>query len=520
MGIDMVQESKKLETPTDTEAAQDNLVKINKSKKQSQVLEINKQMSSVEASITQLNKKLNDTNKQIKADVMRLNESDAEITDKVAETYKQLGSIEATFQQLNRQSSKINSELNQVNATVKSLEKSSADALNQAIDQQSHVNDEFKQVHADIIDRAEKLSKKATSISSKLSKSIKDNSKALSELEARIVTELENIAQSSEQRDTRLDHKISANNDELSSQKAKMMLMQSVDEALDKRASALETTSAELLKDSAKLKDASQMLNVLTAKLSADVEALELHTASLAEQNQQQQGFIEALQEKTSTISHNLLALATLENKHFRTLAASSLLLLIAILVVFIYGEYMRNADATIAAQNNTQVNEQVSSLQTEVKDEQMASQTFHAEIASLQHNMVEIQKEMQDMNDQVESLDGRVQYLAPLYNFGSDNTIHGSQWLKQLKPELFSIKIATVATKQDLYEIAQRYNYYLDQDLAYFETADKQYTLIYGGQFESDQQLSETLRRMPRYMGDQRLGAISNSEILQQIKL
>jgi hypothetical protein len=126
----------------------------------------------------------------------------------------------------------------------------------------------------------------------------------------------------------------------------------------------------------------------------------------------------------------------------------------------------------------------------------------------------------MQGINDQVESLDGRVQYMAPLYNFGSDNTIHGSQWLIQLKPEQYSIKIATVSDQQDLYDIAQRYSYYFDQDLAYFMNAEKQLTLIYGGKFESEQQVNDVLRRMPRYMNNQRHGTISNSQVLQQIKI
>ncbi len=498
---------------------EDNLVKI-KSKKENQVLEINKQMKSVEDSISKLDKKLNQTNKQIKTDINQLTQSDAEITDRVTQTYKQLGVIEGNFQDLNKQSTKISSDLKKLNNTIQSLEKSSEKALNEAIDTQSAVNDEFRQTHADLIQRAEKLSKKATTISSKITKSIKENSQALAELEAKIVTELETIASNSEQRASRLDDKIQSNTEDLNSQKAKLMLMQSVDEALDKRASALETTSAKLIEESANLKKSSEMLDVLTAKLSADVEALELHTAKLAQQNIQQQGFIESLHEKTSALGQNLLALATLEKKHFRYFAATSLLLILAIVGLFVYGEYMRTTEFSAETQRNVQVESQVGEIQSQVRQEQVESQKLNQEIATLQTNITEIQQQMQGMNDQVESLDGRVQYLAPLYNFGSDNTIHGSQWMSQLDPEKFSIKIATVSDKQQLYDIAQRYNHYFKQELAYFANAEQQqFTLIYGGDFDSEQQVSELLRRMPTYMNGERIAAISNAQVLQQIQ-
>lgn len=516
----MVQESKKQNDNDEINPAQDNnLVEI-KSKKENQVLEINKQMKSVETSIDKLNKKLNETNKQIKADIVRLSESDAEITVKVADTYKQLGIIEGSFQELNKQSEKVNSELKKVNGTIKELEKSSAQALNQAIETQTTVNEEFKQAHSDIIDRAEKLAAKASTISNKLNKSIKENSQALTELEARIVSELESIAQSSEKRDNQLDSKIAQNAEALNSQKAKMMLMQSVDEALDKRASALEATSTQLLEDSENLKLTSEALNVLTAKLSSDVEALEIHTAQLAEQNRQQQGFIETLQEKTSSLAQSLLSLASLEKRHFRLFAATSALLLLAIIAVFVYGEFMRSSEVTAESQRNAQVSDQVKSLQGRVKDEQLASQVFNEEIATLKSNISSIKEEMQGMNDQVESLDGRVQYLAPLYNFGSDNTIHGSQWLMQLSPQQFSIKIATVSNQQELYDIAERYSYYFEQDLAYFRNTNEQFTLIYGGKFESEQQVQEILKHMPRYMNNQRIEVISNSQVLEQSKI
>ncbi len=320
-----------------------------------------------------------------------------------------------------------------------------------------------------------------------------------------------------------------------------MLLMQSVDEALEKRAAALEGTSDQLVIDSQNLRDSTETLDILTNKLSSDVEALELHTAQLAQENIEQQAQIDELQVNTGSITRTLLALATLEKKHFRVLAGGSLLLVLAVIGTFFYGEYVRDTEMANEGQRNTVINEQVSNLQNKVEDEQMASQVFYSEIIELQNNLTQVKSELQqktellntefqqkadeikaeivEMNDEVQSLDGRVQYLAPLYNFGSDNTIHGSQWLSNLDESKLSIKIATVAEKQEMYKIAQRYSNYFTEELAYFITADEQYALVYGGNFNDEQQVTDTLRKMPSYINYELISSISNAEILQQIK-
>ena len=525
----MTQQSKKIEPAAQanekTKLKSDNLHKIQDASKDNQVLEINKQMTSLESSIEQLKKQLNTTNKQIKTDVTRLTQSDDDITDKVAETYRQLGQIETTFQDLGKQSKKINADIKKVTSSIKTFEKTSSDALNQAIENQSEINIDFKQQHESIITRADKLSKQAESITRKLNKSIKDNSKEITELEARIISELEKQAQLSQDRDGSLDDKIQKADKEIGSQKAKMLLMQSVDEALNKRAVTLELTSEKLLSDTEELIRSTEVLNILTGKLSDDVEALEIHTARLDAQNLEQQGFINSLQTKTDSMARTLLALVSLETKHFRMLASFSLLILLAVIAVFFYGEYQRDTQLSETALRSSQVDEQVSKLQNRLEDEQMASQVFYSEITDLQKNIGQLQQKLDGvnsqvvvLNDQVESIDGRIQYIAPLYNFGTDNTIHGSEWLSKLDSKLHSIKVTTVTDKQELYRTASRYNYYLKKDLAYFINQDGSFTLIEGGRYQSEE-LVKVLRDMPSYINHEPVTTISNELVLKQIQ-
>lgn len=515
----MAQQNKMQEAENRTDS---NLLEISDGAKENQVLEINKQMENVQSSIEKLNKKLNATNRQVKSEVDRLTFSDSEITEKVSETYKQLGALDAQFKTLTDDSNGIKTDLKDVNKAVKDLNKTSSEALQTAIDTQTAVNDDFRASQEDLVKRAGSLTKKATALSKKIDKSIKDNSKALTELESRIVTELKSIAESSEDRDSQLGERIDSADSEIKSQKAKILLMQGVDEALEKRATALEKTSRQLLDDSSMLKDETRMLKSLTAKLGKDITALEDHTARLAEENRLQQGEIETLQDKSESLGRSLLALSRLEKRHFITLGSASLLLLLAIIALYFYGQYQRDIDATVEAKKDQVVDQQLSSLQNNIEDEQMASHVFFDKISALNNKVSEMNQQIEGMNDQVDSLDGRIQYLAPLYNFGSDNTIHGSAWIEKLDPQKASILIGHFADKHELYEVAQRYSRYFTMDLAYLGSSDSEqqkYMLIYGGQFETEQDASEAMRRMPGYMNYQALSTIGNEEVLKLAK-
>lgn len=511
----MAQKNQMLEAEDRTDS---NLLEIADSAKENQVLEINKQMENLESSIGKLNKKLNATNRQVKSEVDRLTLSDSEITEKVSETYRQLGALDAQFKTLTDDSNVIKTDLKSINKAVKDFKKSSSEALQAAIDNQTTVNDDFKASQQNLLKRAESLTKKTTSLGKKINKSIKDNSKALTDLESRIVTELKSIAESSEDRDSQLGERINSADSEIKSQRAKILLMQGVDEALEKRATVLEETSKLLLDDSSMLKDETLLLKSLTAKLGADITTLEDHTARLVEENRVQQVEIDGLQDKSASLGRSLLALSRLEKRHFITLGSASLLLLLAIITLYFYGQYQHETDARVEAQRNQAVDRHLSTLQNKVEDEQMASHVFFDEISALNNKVSEMNQQIEGMNNQVDSLDGRIQYLAPLYNFGSDNTIHGSVWIEKLDPEKNAILIGQFADKQELYDVAQRYSRHFIQDLAYLESTDSEqqkYALIYGGNFESEQQATEALRRMPRYMNYQPLTTISNKEVL-----
>ncbi len=517
----MAQETNKLATDNsviEINPAADTDAQSRNNQREQKVLEINQQMSMLEDSIEALDGKLVSTNQQIQSDVERLTDSDADITEKFATTYKQLGIIEASLQELSDDSGRLNTELDQVNTNIRVIEQEATAALKDAVENQSEVNETFHANHEAIVERADKLAKKATALSSKLTKSINQNSKALAELEARIVNELESVAQASEQRDADLSNQVEIINKEVSSQKAKMLLMQDVDAALEKRATSLEDISNKLSKDTTRLKKSTKDLNLITAKLGTDVEALQTHTQQLAEQNTEQQGFINSLLERTTILGDSLLAQARIERKHFHIMSVISLLIILTIVGVYYVNQHQRELDLIAQSAHDNVVNEQVTVLQNQLSAEQAAKTHLQQEVVGLQQNIATMEDQIQGMNDQVESLDGRVQYLAPLNSFGGNNTIHGSHWLQQLQPEQFSIHIAAVTDKQEMYKIAQRYNRYFVEELAYYIDDKQQYHLIYGGKFATQQQALQTINRMPRYISHQPINVIANHMALAQI--
>jgi chromosome segregation ATPase len=492
--------------------------KTGNDQREHRVLEINQQMSMLEESIDVLDEKLTTTNQQIQSDVERLTDSDADITERFTTTYKQLGIIEASLQQLSTESGKLNTELEQVNTNIRAFEQEAAAALDNAVETQSEVNDTFRLNHEDIVERAEKLSQKASELSSRLTKSINENGKALAELEERIVSELETVAHASEQRDADLNNRIDSISDGLSNQKAKMLLMQDADAALANRATALEATSARLVNDSARLQETTEELNVITDKLGADVDALKAHTRQLAEQNTRQEGFINSLLERTTLLSNSLLALSRTEKMHFHIMSVISLLIILPMVAVYYVYQQQREQDLMMQSTRDMAMSQDVVLLQGQLTNEQAAKARLQREVVDLQQNIVQMEGKIKGMNDQVESLDGRVQYLAPLHGFGIDNTIHGSHWLQQLQPESYSVHVATVADKQDMYDIAQRYNHYFQGELAYYIDQDQRYHLIYGGKFATQQDAIQTISRMPRYINNQPLWVIANSSALAEI--
>ena len=473
--------------------------------------DINRMIDGLEADIEALGKKLDRSNRSIRKDIKQLHGSDADIGDKVADIYRQLGLVEARFEDLKKDSSTIRGRLTRLNKAVDRAREQALVALADSLENQGEINLELQQSQQQLIERADKLAARATALTRKLNKSVKDNSLALTSLETRIVNELEQVAEQSQQRDAEIG-------DRLQQHQANMLKLQQVDQALDRRAAQLEALTRSLLDDSEELQQQTEMLGVVGERLTADLEALQLRTARLDAENRRHRGFIEQLQRSSRDLGERLLALGRREDRRFVTLSLFGLLLLVALIALFGYGQMQRIEDSVVLDQRAVDTQNQIQDLQTRVLDEQLATRNFSQDIAALRQQVAEVQDRLVTVNDQVASLDGRVSYIAPFHGFGGDNVIHGSQWLAQLDPDRFSIRLARVSDKAEMFDLVQRYNHYLPLTLGYYPDAAGGYTLVYGGEFADAGEVEETLRWMPKYFNHQPVEAIPNREILAAI--
>ena len=124
----------------------------------------------------------------------------------------------------------------------------------------------------------------------------------------------------------------------------------------------------------------------------------------------------------------------------------------------------------------------------------------------NIEKQLVLLDEKVQTVTDQIRSVDGRLSQSSPFSMIGSDNVIHGSQWIAGLPAENFVVQLAYVDDANVLYEIAQRYNHYLKDVLSYFEVEAngvKKYVLL-SGNYATQSQAESQIEAMPRYINMQ----------------
>jgi septal ring-binding cell division protein DamX len=126
-------------------------------------------------------------------------------------------------------------------------------------------------------------------------------------------------------------------------------------------------------------------------------------------------------------------------------------------------------------------------------------------------NNMAALEDKIASMNaamqDQVQSVEGRLSQSSPFSGIGDDNVIHGSQWIAELPKENFVVQLALTSDKATMYEVAQRYNYYLKDSLSYFEVEKEGLTkyVLLSGNYATQVKAQAAIKSMPTYIDMQR---------------
>jgi chromosome segregation ATPase len=465
--------------------------------------ELNQKIGKIDSDLDGLRKELNSTNKGLMKNLAQLDEKDTDLRSKVTEAYQQLGALDDAYRSLAGKSADISREIKAVSKRVSEVNQKSDEHFDS-------LSGEYKT----LVERVDELAAKSKKTTQDLNKSIKANTQAMQELERNLLNEIDELANASKSRDKDLDQKtdtlaqgLSKADEGIKANQARLIKMQAIDQALEKRAATLEATTAELTNKSRDLARSTTTLHNRTKQLSDAVAALQATTEEQGEK-------IEHLEEKAEKTTNALFSLIMLERRHFQVLAASLVLLLLGFVGFLFYNQYnWENETAANAALETgiTLVSEDLASTEQQVAglDDNLATLQHQTQATdeAVQEELSTINQKLATIGDQVDSLDGRLTNLRPHRTFGNGNVINGPEWLARQPAGQYVIHLATLGDKQELYQLAERYSHYLKDDLAYLPVdanGAERFALVYG-QFESEAKASAALSRMPRYIERQR---------------
>jgi len=487
-----------------TDAVSDNseskLLKFDENNSVTPGKDINTKITALDTDLAQLRAELGAINSSVEEGLDRLGDTDTDLTAKVSETYKRLGEIDNAYKALLEISSRIDSDIKKLNGDVSTVAEQSATGIKTLEQSTIAQSNEFAHKNEQVVSRVNHLVETSKLTGSLLSQKIEATTEKMLQFETKVVAEIESLSNSTKDKAQAIESSVESN-------KAKILKLQSVDEAIIKRATTLEITSAELSVKSQDIQSSVELLQMSTNSLSSGLNELRERTRALEDITNNHGSLITGLQKASSDLADKLAVLAGRESRHFNIFTLSFLLLLIVTAVIYftqqsqfdmtdakIAGLQQIQSDASVATGDTiTALEEKIDELSTTMQQE------IDKEIAQVDHKM----KEMQD---QVQSVDGRLTTESPFSQIGNDNIIHGEQWISDLPKQNFTVQLAYVDSKSAMYELAQDYSYYLKNSLSYFEVEDKGVTrfVLLSGNYATQQQAAEKIQAMPRYINRQ----------------
>ncbi len=467
-----------------TAASQDSkLLQFDENNTVSPGKDINEKITTLDTDLAQLRMELGVINNSVEEGLDRLGDTDSDLTAKVSETYKRLGEIDNAYKSLLEISSRIDTDIKKLNGDVGTVAEQSASGIKNLEQSTIAQSREFTQKNQQVASRVNQLVETSKLTSDLLVQKIQATTDNMLHIEKSVVAEIEYLSSATKEKTESLGNSIDSN-------KAKILKLQSIDEAIIRRATTLEISSAKLSVKSLQLEASTVQLKHSAEELSTGLNTLQQRTQTLEELTSNHGSLIGGLQKATSDITGKLAALARRETKHFNiTIAGFLLLVVVTAVIYFVQQDKFGFNDSQIAGLQQTQ-----KSSALIVGDSLTALDSKIELLSSV------MQDEIKTVNDQVQSVAGRLSQSSSFSQIGDDNIIHGAQWIAALPSESFTVQIAYAGNKDKLYEVAQSYNYYLKDSLSYFEVNDNgivNYVLL-SGNYTTQQQALVAVQSMP----------------------
>ena len=506
-----------------------------------QAKDINRKIDFLDGSLGELNSELESIRSSVEEGLDRLSDTDMDLTSKVSDTYKRLGELDNTYKSLIEISSNIDNEIQKLTGNITEVASHSNAELEKLEATTEVHNSLLSQQNQTLVKRVNHLVTDSNQTTSKIESSINGVRETLLVAERKLLAEIELLAGSTQEKDENLSNRINTNNIEIESSKARILKCEKVDEAIIRRAGQLEISSNELTAKSKQMEESVISLDERTANLSSSILALVEHTDALRLESEKHSAQISDIQEGIADQDQTIFNFGNVEKNHFRL---SLVVMLFMAVAAYLFYDYQTSANDFYAWKSvkQTQITDnKMSALNNQLQQEQSANKELNTQVAVLNEKLNEqvvvlneklnnrvsvlneklsaVDESVKNLDDQAQSLDGRLTESSPFDNFGGDNIVHGSQWLTRLPANTFVIQLTTAADKQKMYEIAQSYNRYLTQPLSYYADDKGQYVMFYGN-FDSTASANMILRKMPYRINWQRPSIKSVSSVQKLIAL
>jgi chromosome segregation ATPase len=481
------------------------LIKLDEAAEVSTGSDINNKINTLDLDLAKLRAELAIINDSVEEGLDRLSDTDTDLTAKVSETYKRLGEIDNAYKSLLDISSSIDSDIQRLNGDVSSVAKESATGIKNLEQSTIEQSNAFAEKNEQVASRVNQLVESSKLTNDLLNEKIQSATSNMLQIEEKVIAEIESLSTTTQEKTKSLDNAVETN-------RAKILKLQSIDEAIIRRATTLEITSAELTVKSKQLDESVDDLQANSEELSRGVEALRQHTHDLEQKINTHGKLIGGLQKASTGIAANVAALADREKRHFNVVGLGFVVLLIVTVTLFFtqqnqFGMNDRQIANLQQVQSSAELMTEDALVQLETKIDAM-NQSIQEDVKK---EIAQMNRAVQDTQDQVQSVEGRLNQTSSFSQIGDNNIVHGKQHINEVPAQNYTVQVAYVDNKDSMYAIAQRYNSYLKDKLYYFEvpvqSADvvKTKYVLLSGNYTSDQQAFAASQAMPTYIERQR---------------
>jgi DNA repair exonuclease SbcCD ATPase subunit len=467
-------------------AKAENLIHLSEKQIASAMPDLNARLRDIESELKHLNAREAATNKSFLELSSETRKNLTGQTSRLDQTQQKMSDISGQYNKISQDYQRIAAASNLLSAQMENSLgeiREQIDSVDVAATRKSH---ELEQSIAQLIERASHIESRASQLAEDMQSRFDIMQTTLQAVESRLLQEVAEFAQQSEQRDESLSIRIDKVEEENASNIRDLRDSDAaIQQDVDVLSGQVDVLEARVNENVSRLDDVTEDLTFQTEVLNTRTDELET--------------FAEVTEEKTAFHSVKLREITKRIERHHVGFAIAIVLIAITLAVVGFTQQTrwheMLNTETQLQAgldaqgavqQDHARQLASMAGLEQTVIDKVDARQGgISDEISNQSRKLEDIQQSLKAIEAQQANEASRLTALVPGRSFGLDNTIHNAAWLATQDKNQFVIDVITVKDKQAMYDAAFRWASLLNEShLSFIEqTIDGEvyFTLIYG---------------------------------------